>query len=98
MEKRIWYAAPAGMGSGKSYCMNRGKDLFTWQYAGVLFESREYGKVLECPDLFKLGDTYVLMFSQMKVATDAVIVLTGRFDGKKFTPEAVYKPEAGPQF
>lgn len=79
-------------GVGKILLYEQGKDLFTWQYAGVLFESREYGKVLECPDLFKLGDTYVLMFSQMKVATDAVIVLTGRFDGKKFTPEAVYKP------
>ena len=85
-------------GVGKILLYEQGKDLFTWQYAGVLFESREYGQVLECPDLFKLGDTYVLMFSQMKVATDAVIVLTGRFDGKKFTPEAVYKPEAGPQF
>ena len=40
----------------------------------------------------------MLMFSQMKVATDAVIVLTGRFDGQRFTPESVYKPEAGPQF
>ena len=33
---------------GKILLYEQGKDLFTWQYVGVLFESSEYGKVLEC--------------------------------------------------
>ena len=37
-------------GVGKILLYEQGKDLFTWQYVGVLFESSEYGKVLECPD------------------------------------------------
>ena len=33
-------------GVGKILLYEQGKDLFTWQYVGVLFESSEYGKVL----------------------------------------------------
>ncbi len=85
-------------GVGKILLYEQGKDLFTWQYVGVLYQNAAYGEVLECPDFFKLGDTYVLMFSQMKVPTEATVVLTGTFDGKQFTAQAEYRPEIGPEF
>ena len=84
-------------GAGK-ILLFRSDDLFDWKYVGVLFEGAEYGRVLECPDFFKLGDRYVLMFSQMELKTHSSVFAVGDFDGSRFTPSAVGRPEAGPHF
>lgn len=73
-------------------------DLLVWNYQGVLFESTEYGPVLECPDLFPLGGKYVLMFSKMGLQTYSTQFIIGEFDGKHFTETSRCTPEAGPQF
>ncbi len=73
-------------------------DLYHWDYQGVLIEGAQYGTVIECPDFFKFGDRYVLMFSQMDRPTHAAMFLTGAFDGTAFTPETEQSPEAVPQF
>ena len=39
-------------------------DLYKWDYVGTLATSKgELGYMWECPDLFKLGNRYVLTFS-----------------------------------
>lgn len=89
-------------GSGKD---NIGKvllfeslDLFNWSYVGVLFEDKNSGPVIECPDLFKLGDDYVLMFSMMNKALYSTNFIVGSFDGKKFIEKYRTNIEAGPDF
>ena len=74
------------------------EDLVSWRYVGVLFESTAYGRVLECPDLFKLDGKWVLMFSKIGAIERAVQFVVGDFDGERFTPESFCVPEAGPQF
>ncbi len=90
------------VGSGKDgvgkVLLYGSKDLYHWEYMGVLLEGAEYGAVIECPDLFPLGDGYVLMFSRMKRETHSVLFLYGDFDGRTFTPRVKSQPEAGPHF
>lgn len=90
------------IGSGKDkvgkILLYTSPDLLAWSYAGVLFEGAEYGPVLECPDLFKLGDKTVLMFSQTGMEQFATVMIVGEFDGRTFTPLSVHRPEAGPKF
>ncbi len=74
------------------------EDLYNWQYLGVLYESVEYNDAIECPDFFKLGDKYVLMYSKINYKTHATQFVIGDFDGRKLIPEAYSTPEAGPQF
>ena len=74
------------------------QDLLHWEYQGVLFESRDYGAVLECPDFFVLDGEYVLMFSKIGTIDYAVQFIIGDFDGIRFTPKHRSAPEAGPQF
>ena len=62
----------------------------------LLFGGAEYGEVAECPDLFPLGDKYVLMFSNLKTLCSEFIY--GDFDGRRFTPISSQRIENGPCF
>lgn len=73
-------------------------DLFAWTYAGVLFASDKYGPILECPDLFPLGDKWILMFSKTNREKTAVQFLIGTFDGNTFTAETEEFTELGPHY
>lgn len=88
------------VGSGRDdvakILLYRSDNLLDWAYIGVLFEGAEYGKVAECPDLFPLGDKYVLMFSNLKTLCSEFIY--GDFDGRKFTPISSQRIENGPCF
>ena len=73
------------------------KDLFAWEYLGVLHtDDRSFA--LECPDFFVLGGKYVLTYSLMGRKTRCSAFLIGDFDGKTFTAEKECMPEIGPQF
>lgn len=87
----------AGVDGLGSVLLFRSKDLLHWDYLGPIFQSREYGPVPECPDLFPLGDKWVLMFSRMDESRSAQFVI-GRFDGFHFTPESFQQPERGTDF
>ena len=76
----------------------RSEDLLTWEYQGVLYESKEYCNAIECPDFFPLGDKYVLMFSKMECRLHTTQFVIGTFDGTTFLPESYQCPEVGPQF
>lgn len=73
------------------------QDLIHWEYLGKLFETREMGPVLECPDLFPVGDKWALCFSRMDQPQCVQFVL-GQFDGEHFSPEELQRPIIGPNF
>lgn len=75
----------------------RSDDLIHWEYVKPIFESRDYGPVPECPDLFPLGGKWVLMFSRMDDTHSAQFII-GDFDGESFTPESFQQPEIGTDF
>lgn len=83
-----------GLGSVLLFCSD---DLLHWEYAGPIFQSRDYGPVPECPDLFPLGDKWVLLFSRMDETRSAQFIV-GTFDGLRFQPESFQQPECGPDF
>lgn len=73
------------------------KDLFSWDYLGVL-HTDDRSPALECPDFFPLDGKYVLTYSLMGRKTRCSVFLIGTFNGKDFTPETECMPEIGPQF
>ena len=75
----------------------KSSDLYNWEYVGPIFETREMGPVLECPDLYPLEDKWVLCFSRMD-QPQTVQYVVGTFDGEHFTAESVQKPEIGPNY
>lgn len=87
----------AGVDGKASVLLFRSKDLISWDYVGPIFESRDYGPVPECPDLFPLGDKWVLMFSRMDESRSAQFIV-GSFDGEHFTAESFQQPERGTDF
>lgn len=86
----------AAQGDVGAVLLYRSEDLLHWEYLGKIFESDRFGKVPECPDLFPLGEHWVLMFSRMDNQTAQFVV--GDFDGKTFTPISFQQPELGPDF
>lgn len=87
----------AGVDGLGSILLYGSEDLIHWEYKGPIFESRDYGPVPECPDLFPLGDKWVLMFSRMD-ETRAAQFVVGQFDGESFTPESYQVVEKGNAF
>ncbi|MCM1113856.1 MAG: glycoside hydrolase family 32 protein [Clostridium sp.] len=90
------------VGSGKDgvgkVLLYKSDDLLKWNYIGVLYENAEFGEVFECPDFFKLGESYVLMFSKMISDMNKTQFVIGDFDGEKFYPKSFQSPENGPEF
>jgi beta-fructofuranosidase len=58
-----WFAVLGGHRAGGRGCalIYKSKDLVTWQFLNVLMEGAE--KNWECPNYFKLGDKWVLIYS-----------------------------------
>lgn len=73
-------------------------DLLSWDYVGILFEGKEYANCIECPDFFKLGTKYVLMFSKIKETERATQFVVGDFVGGKLVNYTISRPEWGLDF
>ena len=94
-----WYmVVGTGNASTGKVLLFTSEDLLAWQYVGVLFEGAEYANCIECPDLFKLGDDYVLMFSKIGEKERATIFAVGDFAGGKLENYSLCGPEWGPDF
>lgn len=87
----------AGRDGLASVLLFSSRDLLRWEYVGPIFQSRDFGPMPECPDLFPLGNKWVLMFSRMD-ETRSVQFIVGEFDGVHFIPESFQQPEKGPDF
>lgn len=71
-------------GFGGALLLYESQDLIDWTYIGESFRSplTETGIDFECPDLFPLGDRWVLITSR-----GAVHWFVGQWDGRTFTSE-----------
>lgn len=63
---------------GSTYEERKGRVLFfrsrnaeDWEYVNQ-YQNRQFGKILECPDIFKVNDSYVFIGSPMYAATDGL--------------------------
>jgi len=67
-------------GFGK-VCLHRSENLTDWTFVGYCVESLgELGTMLECPNIFKLSDKHVLMYSPMGMQQRQVVYLVGDMD------------------
>lgn len=48
----------------------KSKDAKHWEYANTV-TNKQFGKIMECPDIFKINDTYVLQGSAMYINQEA---------------------------
>lgn len=83
----------------------KSKDLLNWEYIGEIISDGKFGGVIECPDLFKIEDKWVILFSSTKALPHRVCFGTGDFDGEKFTfdkdekgEDKIFPIEIGPDF
>ena len=74
------------------------EDLLDWSYVGILFEGREYAHCIECPDFFKMGSRYVLMFSKINETERSTVFVVGDFVDGKLTNYTISRPEWGVDF
>ncbi len=79
---------------GSTYKGETGRALFyksedgrNWNYVSQ-FRSERFGKTLECPDIFKIGDSYVFVGSPMYIAKDA-----GGYEHHAVCMPADFEPE-----
>lgn len=95
----VWYMV-VGTGnedSGKVLLFTS-EDLLQWSYVGILFEGKEFAPCIECPDFFKLGDRYVLMFSKIGEPERSAWFLVGDFTDGKLVDYTISRPEWGIDF
>ncbi|MCL2446682.1 MAG: glycoside hydrolase family 32 protein [Oscillospiraceae bacterium] len=94
------YHMVVGSGQGKvgQLLHYTSTDLLAWEYHSVLLQGKRFGRVMECPDIFPLGDEWVLMWSHIRRRWRATVFAIGQFDGKKFTLRSVQRPVWGPHF
>lgn len=65
-------------------------DLRRWRFVNVLAQSRgEWGGMWECPDLFPLGERYVLTFSPMNAGDRKAVYFVGDMDWER----GVFEPQ-----
>lgn len=94
------YYMVTGSGSEKAgqVLLFTSENLLNWDFVGVLFEGEEYAPCIECPDFFKLGDKYVLMFSKMGEKTRTTHFVIGDFQNNKLVNTTICRPEWGRDF
>lgn len=46
-------------------------DAVSWEYAGQ-YRNKKYGRIMECPDLFTIGEQYVFIGSPMGIVDDGI--------------------------
>lgn len=62
-----WYAVLGGTLDGANGCMllYRSDDLFTWRFLSVITRL-DADRLLECPNLIRIGDRYVMLYSPVR--------------------------------
>lgn len=75
---------------GGAVFLYQSDDLINWEYKNPILvgEGGEYGLVWECPNLFQLGDKWVLIVSgNSNHITGDVFYFVGTYENGYFTPE-----------
>lgn len=73
-------------------------DLLHWDYVGILFEGAEYAPCIECPDFFRMGEKYVLMFSKIGEKDRSTHFVVGDLRDGKLVDYSISRPEWGVDF
>ncbi|WP_418665929.1 glycoside hydrolase family 32 protein [Allofournierella sp.] len=80
----------ARQGGDGGALLYRSADLLKWDYLGVFAQSQgRFGTMWECPDLFPLGNKWVLTFSPMFCGAKTAVYWVGEmdFETPRFTPQ-----------
>ncbi len=98
-----WYQVIGGglADRGGALFLYRSDDLYRWRYLGVLAAAGDHGlpgQVWECPDVFTLGRTTVVIVSLIGEGPEHAIWLTGEIAGDRFTPRASGRCDGGGRY
>lgn len=90
----------AGDGTRGKALLYRSRDLREWEFVGAAAEDGrdDRSRMWECPDLFPLDDTYVLVASVNEPEFQGVLAFTGPFDGERMQLETEGLVDFGPDF
>ncbi|HXW47591.1 MAG TPA: glycoside hydrolase family 32 protein, partial [Streptosporangiaceae bacterium] len=99
-----WYQVIGGglAGSGGALFLYRSQDLRRWQYAGVFLSAADHGlpgQIWECPDVFTLDGTAVVIVSVIDADGPAgAIWITGEITGDRFAPRSTGRCDGGDRY
>lgn len=98
-----WYQVVGGglQDRGGALFLYRSADLRNWQYAGVFAAAADHGLdgvIWECPDVFVLGDTAVVVVSVWDGLPPYAMWMTGQVTGHRFVPRASGRCDAGHRY
>lgn len=88
-EADYWYMVLGGQHEGKGcVLLYKSTDLNSWEFINILYKDTGDISVCECPNFFKLGEHYVLVFSPIhQDGHGEVIYITGTWNSDlTFTP------------
>ncbi|WP_179134429.1 glycoside hydrolase family 32 protein [Oceanobacillus timonensis] len=98
----LWYmVVGTAVGHDGAVALYKSSNLIDWEYVGIAAKSDgTQGDMWECPDLFPLGDKYVLMTSPMNTDRGKSTVMVGSMDYDKgvFIPESQHEIDYGIDF
>jgi beta-fructofuranosidase len=98
-----WYQVVGGglQDRGGALFLYRSADLRTWHYAGVLAAAADHGLdgvIWECPDVFVLGGTTVVVVSVWDGQPPYAMWMTGQVTGHRFVPRQAGRCDAGHRY
>ena len=98
-----WYQVIGGglADRGGALFLYRSADLRTWQYAGIFAAAADHGldgMIWECPDVFVLGDTVVVVVSVWDGQPPYAMWMTGQVTAQRFVPKASGRCDAGHRY
>ncbi len=98
-----WYQVIGGGLADRSGALflYRSEDLRNWHYLGVFAAAADHGlpgQIWECPDVFTLGHTTVVIVSVLGESPQGAIWMTGEITGDRFTPRASGRCDDGDRY
>ncbi len=98
-----WYQVVGGglQDRGGALFLYRSADLRDWEYVGVFAAAADHGLdgvIWECPDVFVLGDTMVVVVSVWDGQPPYAMWMTGQVAGHRFVPQASGRCDAGHRY
>jgi beta-fructofuranosidase len=98
-----WYQVIGGglAGRGGALFLYRSPDLRSWQYQGIFAAAADHGlpgQIWECPDVFALGRTSVVIVSACDDGPPHPVWMTGQISDGRFTPGASGRCDGGDRY
>lgn len=99
----VWYQVVGGglEDRGGALFLYRSADLRNWHYVGVFAAAADHGLegvIWECPDVFVLGNTTVVVVSVWDGQPPYAMWMTGQVSGHRFVPRASGRCDAGHRY